>query len=581
MRRKILIYSIVLILVSVAITSMIFIRTAIRNSENENIDEMKNYASLINRAIDEDLSKGVEPDYAMYAVNFGREIGERVTLVDADGSVIGDSYKGADYVDMENHKYREEIKVALKGGIGISIRESGTFDRKFVYVAVPLFRDGRVVMITRAAMEIDQVEIINDFIVRTALLSAAAGIFAAVLLSLFYTGRLIKPVGAIMETASRISGGKYDERIFIKTGDELEAIAAKVNETAQILGSTISELSDRNSKMNSVLYSMKEALIAVDNDFNVILTNNAAREMFGMTDGDLSVHLLRALRSSQLYEAFKRVVNDKYIGDQEIELENDRIYRIKTVMISDQASGKDLGIMALIEDITDYKKMENIRRDFVANVSHELKTPLTSIAGFVETLQAGAAEDPALRARFLDIIAIESARLKRLIEDILIISDIERGRETRTDTPIDVKEAIGETIRSIAPVITEKNMKVVKDFEDGEITILGNPDRFKQMMVNLIENAVKYSDPGKEVRITAAKKYGKVHIIVKDNGYGIPEEHLSRIFERFYRLEESRSQKEGGTGLGLAIVKHIVKLFEGEIYVKSKVGEGSEFTIIL
>ncbi len=581
MKRKILIFSIVLILVSVAITSMISINAMIENFEEDNKAELENYADLINKALEEDFANGITPNYAVYAVHFGEEISERVTFIDSDGNVLGDSYKGETYVTMENHKYREEIKKALQGEVGVSIRDSGTLQKKFVYVAVPLLYQNHIPVITRIAMEIDQVEIINDFIIRNSVQSAAIGIIIAILLSLIYTGRLIKPVSTILRATSRIAEGHYDERIFIKTGDELESIAVKINDTAEKLGQTFKELTDGNSKMRSVLFSMKEALIAVDNEFNVILTNNAAKEMFGLEEADMGEYLLRAVRNSQLYNAFKKVVDEKYIGSQEIEFANDRIYKIKTVSISNQANGQQLGIMALIEDVTDYKKMENIRKDFVANVSHELKTPLTSIAGFVETLQSGAAEDPVTRAKFLDIISIESARLKRLIEDILIISDIERGRELRTEDKFDIKGAIDQTIRSIDPIISEKQAKVTTDYDPGELIISGNPDRFKQMMVNLIENAVKYSGPGAEVLISVHRKYNRIHISVKDNGFGIPAEHLPRLFERFYRVDRSRSQKEGGTGLGLAIVKHIVNLFEGEIFVKSKVGEGTEFTIIL
>lgn len=581
MRRKILIFSIILILVSVGLTSFISIRATIKNFESVNIAMLTNYGNLINKAIEEDYAKGITPDYSLYAEDFASQINERVTFIAKDGKVLGDSSAGAAYINMENHKYREEVKQALTGNVGQSVRTSGTFNLKYVYVAVPLKYMGEIAVITRMAMEINQVEIINDYIIKNSLVSALIGMLIALFMSLLYTGRITRPVRTILGAASKIAEGDYDERIFVKSGDELERIAEKINEMAEKLGHTITELSDSNSKKLSVLYSMKEAIIAVDNEFKVILINNAAKKMFGLEDASVGEYLLRAIRSSQLHETFKKVVLEKFIGEQEIEFPGDRIYKIKTVYIKDEASEKQLGIMALIEDITEFKKMENIRRDFVANVSHELKTPLTSISGFVETLQAGAAEDPTLRTRFLDIISIETARLKRLIEDILIISDIEGGREPRLSERIDIREAISQTINSIAPIIEEKQTQIVQEYDEDKIFISGNPDRFRQMMVNLIENAVKYSDSGTQVKISAHKKFNRVHIVVKDQGYGISEEHLPRLFERFYRVDKSRSQMAGGTGLGLAIVKHIVHLFEGEIYVESKVGVGTEFTIII
>ncbi len=581
MKRKILIFSIILILVSVGITSIISIQTTTKNFETINRSVLENYGNLINKAIEEDYARGILPDYSRYAVNFSKEINERVTFIDKDGKVLGDSSAGAAYVNMESHRYREEVKQALTGNPGFSVRTSGTFNIKYIYVAMPLKYMGNIAIITRLAMEINQIEIIRNYIVKTSLMSALIAFLIAILLSLIYAGHITRPVRTILAGTSRIAEGHYDDRIYVKSGDELERISLKINEMAEKLGHTIKELSDSNSKKLSVLYSMKEAIIAIDNEFKVILINNAAKKMFGLADESVGEYLLRTIRSSQLHETFKKVIAEKFIGEQEIEFPGGRIYKIKTVYIKDEISDKQLGIMALIEDITEFKKMETIRTDFVANVSHELKTPLTSIAGFVETLQAGAADDPVLRSRFLDIISIESARLKRLIEDILIISDIEGGREPKLEEKINIKEAISQTISSIAPVIEEKQAIVLQEYDEDEILIYGNPDRFRQMMVNLIENAVKYSNPGSQVEVSAHRKFNRIHIVVKDHGFGIPAEHLPRLYERFYRVDKSRSQKAGGTGLGLAIVKHIVQLFKGEIYVESTVGVGTEFTIII
>lgn len=225
------------------------------------------------------------------------------------------------------------------------------------------------------------------------------------------------------------------------------------------------------------------------------------------------------------------------------------------------------------------KRAEMIRKEFVANVSHELKTPLTSISGFIETLQQGAAEDPEIRTRFIDIIAIETSRLKRLIEDLLVLSDIENRKESADVQEFSAKEEIEKTIQTLQPIAEDKNVELITGF-DEDVVILGSPDRFRQMMVNLIENAVKYSEEGGRVWIEARKLDTKVQVTVKDEGIGIAEEHLDRLFERFYRVDKSRSAKAGGTGLGLSIVKHIAALFNAELKVESKVGEGSIFYVI-
>ena len=235
-------------------------------------------------------------------------------------------------------------------------------------------------------------------------------------------------------------------------------------------------------------------------------------------------------------------------------------------------------IRSLEEAAAESKEAELLRREFVANVSHELKTPLTSISGFIETLQAGASEDPEIRHKFIDIIAIETARLKRLIEDLLVLSDIENRRES-DGSEFDIKTAIINTVEALRPISHAKNVTVITELEEG-LLIAGSVDRFRQMMVNLIENAVKYSDEGGRIWVKAAKDSNKIIVSVRDEGIGIAPEHHERLFERFYRVDKSRSKKAGGTGLGLSIVKHIAVLFGASLKVKSQVGEGTEFFVI-
>lgn len=235
-------------------------------------------------------------------------------------------------------------------------------------------------------------------------------------------------------------------------------------------------------------------------------------------------------------------------------------------------------IKALEEAAEESKAAEMLRREFVANVSHELKTPLTSISGFIETLQAGASEDPEIRHKFIDIIAIETARLKRLIEDLLVLSDIENRRES-DGSEFDIKIAVENTVEALKPISQAKNVTVITELEEN-LKIVGSVDRFRQMMVNLIENAVKYSDEGGRIWVKAAKGDGKITVSVRDEGIGIAPEHHERLFERFYRVDKSRSKKAGGTGLGLSIVKHIAVLFGASLKVESRVGEGTEFFVI-
>ena len=224
------------------------------------------------------------------------------------------------------------------------------------------------------------------------------------------------------------------------------------------------------------------------------------------------------------------------------------------------------------------KKAEQIRREFVENVSHELKTPLTSISGFIETLQAGASEDPEIRTKFIDIIAIETARLKRLIEDLLVLSDIENKKDTEL-LEFDMRKAIESTADTLQPIADDKNIEIILQF-DSDINIKGSVDRFRQMIVNLIENAIKYSEENSRIWVKALQEDGKTVVSVKDEGIGIAPEHHERLFERFYRVDKSRSKKAGGTGLGLSIVKHIAVLFDASLKVESEIGKGTTFFVI-
>lgn len=235
-------------------------------------------------------------------------------------------------------------------------------------------------------------------------------------------------------------------------------------------------------------------------------------------------------------------------------------------------------IKALEEIAEESKEAAQIRKEFVANVSHELKTPLTSISGFIETLQDGAAEDPEIRTKFIDIIAIETARLKRLIEDLLVLSDIENRRDS-DGSAFDVEMTIRNTVETLRPIAEKKDINMILEMHEG-IRINGSADRFRQMMVNLIENAIKYSDEKGRIWVKALRDGEKIVVSVKDEGIGIAQEHHERLFERFYRVDKSRSTKAGGTGLGLSIVKHIAVLFGASLKVESKVGEGTEFFII-
>ena len=315
-----------------------------------------------------------------------------------------------------------------------------------------------------------------------------------------------------------------------------------------------------------------------------MLINPSAKEIFLIKDNEkiIGKNILENIRNNQIYKIIHHIlINDK---DNPMEIEIDsskkKILRISSSPIRYIAKHERIkGVILIIEDITQLRKLENVRKDFVANVSHELKTPITSIRGFIETLKSGEVEDENIQKRFLDIIDFESERLIRLIEDILILSDLENNLKSTTTDKIEIKEALNEIISIMTQLAMKKNIIITSDIQNGMLPLFFAKDKFKQMIINLIDNAIKYTPEGGKIKINAYQNNNQVEIEIKDTGIGIPKEDIPRLFERFYRVDKDRSRSAGGTGLGLAIVKHILELMNGKIKVESELGKGSSFIL--
>ena len=538
---------------------------------------------LINSFLKESEYQDDSFNFDKHADLFGENIGARVTFIDTNGTVIGDSEVEKKHLgQVENHRYREEVEVALRGEIGKGIRKSSTIGIDYMYIALAFGEDGHIDGVTRIAFPLYRLKEINGKIGVSIFIASIAALFSAITIGILYSGKVTRPIASLTEYAQKISDGHYEEKVYIKTGDEIEVLGDALNKMGRRLSVSIEKLVENNSKLSSILFSMKEAMIAIDMDYKLILINHSAKELFHVGEEALGQHLLKVVRNNQLHMSFQDILEKKEMGEKEIDYGENEILKIHTSYIYSEKDHSKIGVLALVENITQIKRLENMRKDFVANVSHELKTPLTSISGFIETLQSGASEDSKVRKRFLDIISIETSRLKRLIEDLLILSDIESGRAVYKDEQVNVNKAIEEVLTLMNNEICKKNIKIYKDFPDEKIIMeKSNADRFKQMILNIIDNAIKYSHDNGCVRVYLLKGRDNFSIFVKDEGIGIAEENLSRLFERFYRVDSARTKKAGGTGLGLAIVKHIVILFDGTINVESEEGKGTTFKITL
>ena len=385
-----------------------------------------------------------------------------------------------------------------------------------------------------------------------------------------------------MRTLDEFSDGNFDARIEEIPGKTGEV--AKYNAVISRIQSRIFQQRSQNHAMSVVMSQMQNGIIAVDQDLRIILITPVAKKLLGVVGNSEGMPVSEASRDVRLDEVFNEAMNQPgvYTNDVAARTAVGRGHRPLRLYVSPMRNdGKVVGALAMVEDITELRRLEQVRTDFAANVSHELKTPLTSIRGFVETLEAGAIDNPPMAHKFLRIIMLETERLTRLINDILSISKLESGNDEVAIERIRLDKVAYDVCDMLTIHAGEKEVTIHAHMNEKPVYIMGNPDRVEQMLINLVENAIKYNKPGGSVTVQVFSDAKEANVTISDTGIGIAEEHLPRMFERFYRVDKGRSRQMGGTGLGLAIVKHIVRSMNGEIEVHSKLGEGTEFLISL
>lgn len=487
----------------------------------------------------------------------------RFTVINKDGDVIFDN----EIAKLDNHNNRQEIIDAFKNGSGSSVRYSESLSTSMVYVATKI--DDNTVI--RSSVPVNNIRVFTSVTLKYYI----AIILLVFVLSLFLAVKLVKiivyPINELQKVTSKIENGDLNKRAIIYNYDEIGFLAQTFNNIADQLEIRIIDSLDKKNKLEAILESMESGVIAIDNNENIILINSYSQKLFDLKEDNIGKKISDCIIDYDLINFIREIPE---IGTKEIKLFHpiERELRVKKSPIINYLNNS-IGIVITVQDITDIKRLENMRSEFVANVSHELKTPLTSIKGFSETLRY--VDDSETKNKFLDIIDKESERLTNLINDILILSNIENIHKMESEyfNPGDVIENVLDMVKSQA----YKKSIIIKYNDCFNSEILGSKDKFHQLAVNLIENAIKYSNENGIVKIDLTLEEQYFVFKVKDNGIGIPKNDIPRIFERFYRVDKSRSTR--GTGLGLAIVKHIVKLFNGEISVKSKVGRGSTFTV--
>lgn len=573
----------ILIIVLILVVTGIFLSVSFKDYYYENVKTNLTYQSILVAEMTGfyDQQRDGNPDQFMQNIcdNAAVDTDTRVTIVDAAGRVMCDSNFDADV--MESHEARPEIYLALQGKTGIDIRKSRTAGIKMLYIAVP-FDNGNVSGAVRLSRPLEQVQSLYHnslYILLAAIL--LIGIIAF-LISLGVANRFSRPIKDITEEVQGIARGNLEKRINYQADDEICVLVNAVNNMAEDLKHTIDEISRVKNRLETLLDNTVNGILMVDKDARLIYANPMAIFLLSTPKYILGRKHVEVIRNYELVEIIDKVNENHEPVRKEIVLHasGDKTVEVNVVPIIDKDTSTNSGILVVINDITDIKKLEKVRKDFVANVSHELKTPVAAISGFAETLLAEGSENPNIQ-EFSSIIYREAQRLKRLIERLLELSRIESGITGINIELLDMRQIIEEAIDIIKKRNSGTNTAI--NFDPGEkpIYVHGDEDLIIQIMINLLDNAVNYSPDGTSVNVKMNDTEKEVKVSVADRGEGIPEKDKQRVFERFYRVDKARSRKTGGTGLGLSIVKHLVEDHGGRVGVESSVGEGSTFYFIL
>lgn len=528
------------------------------------------------------------PEAVSYYTEHARHISgltnSRVTFITREGIVIGDSEKNP--LEMDNHSNREEEIIAAREGVGRAIRYSDTLDTQMLYVAGSVVSEDGFDGYIRLSMELNAVsEGLNK-----AWMVMAGGLvllfIAATFVSYKVASSMTSPLEQITRVARRITDLDYDARVPIQRKDEVGQLAKAINAMADSLQAQLKTIRDNEDLLQSVLDNMTGGIVMINAEGDIALLNRASERLLDVKNSEMAGHSYKELK--QHYE-LARLIEEGVSRMEPIHEERiiynpaERIVRLDGVPMMQDGSYR--GMLFLLQEVTEIRRLEKMRSEFVANVSHELKTPVAAVKGFAETLLGGGVTDEKTARSFLQIIYDENERLNRLIGDILELSKIESKRVQLDCSPVHLIEFFDSVLGTLSKVAEKKKISLSAEVPE-ELFVEGDEDKLRQIFMNLLSNAINYTHDGGNVKVTVVNSHKAngtetVVFTVSDTGMGIPRKDLPRIFERFYRVDKARSRSSGGTGLGLSIVKHLVELHRGSITVESDLGIGSSFILEL
>jgi len=507
----------------------------------------------------------------------GQRIDTRVTLLTKEGVVIADSEFGAE--GMDNHRYRPEIIAANTSKIGQSRRYSKTLQKPMLYVAVSAMASNSNLGYIRTALSTQRIDEEINYLRRVIIIAASLTALIALFIGYWLAMSFARPLKQMTLIAKNYAHGRYELRIPSQRRDEIGDLARSLNQMADISAQRFDIIKTERDQLSTILKSMNEGVITVTSEGLITHVNAAACRML-RTSGERC--LGQALKdidgSNNLDQAFRQCQQQQASVERTIQLDGytfSRHYRLHVTLLK-QSHQADA--ILVLQDITDVQRIDKMRADFVANASHELKTPITAIRGFAETLIEDDTIEHTTQQRFMRKIHGQSIRLSDLVSDLLALSRLESNDEA-FNTQVDLQQVVQRVCANLQAVAQTQKVVLELQAKDGPMLLLGDDNALGQMATNLIDNAIKYTAANGTVTVALEVEHGMAVLTVKDDGLGIDESDQERIFERFYRVDKARSQSLGGTGLGLAIVKHIVQSHKGRLQLKSKLNQGSTFTI--
>jgi len=530
------------------------------------------------------LGRGVPlssvPELQDEAIRLGGLIGARVTFIAPDGRVVGDSGETLEGIaTVENHGQRPEVIDARTSGIGRSRRYSTTVKIEMLYVAIPVTHPA--IAFVRVALPLTDIRDQLQTVLTATLTALGVALLGGAAIAWLFSARISKRVRLIATIADRYRRGDLTPPHLGFGDDELGTVARALDESVQEVGRRLGEQARDRARMEAILAGMVEGVIVVDPQGRLQLLNDAARQMLKLDagHGGIGRPYIETIRMPAIAELVAGALSGR--APQAVQLSPPRDPS-RTIMASAAAAAGAAahGVILVLHDITELRKADQIRRDFVANVSHELRTPLTAIRGYVEALSDGGADEDE-RGRFLEIIARHTQRMERLVKDLLRLARLDAGQETLELLACDTRKLVDAVVSDAARAVDERGQRTEVAIAPGAETVRADAGKLHDALRNLVINAVTYAPARSTIRIHAERMGARVALSVSDEGPGIPEEDLTRVFERFYRVEKSRARDPGGTGLGLAIVKHLIELHGGTIRAENGLAGGARFTITI